>query len=62
MSLVENFQSFMMCAPIFHSHHAILERSLRFAHLGPKMYGKMYGKIYGLGDLYGDMTSPKVVV
>ena len=49
MSLVGNLQSFMMCAPIFHSHHAILERSLhvRSTHLGPKMYGKMYG----LGDL-----------
>ena len=58
MSLVGNLLSFMLCAPIFHPHHAIFERSLRSAHLGPKMYGKMYG----LGDLYGDMTSPNVVV
>ena len=58
MSLVENCQSFMMCAPIFHSHHAILERSLRFAHLGPKMYGKMYGKMYELGDCYDQRPLP----
>ena len=51
MSLVGNLQSFMMCAPIFHPNYAIFERSLRSAHLGPKMYGEMYGKMYGLGDL-----------